>query len=737
MYQEYTIAPRVPGVRPVDPPDYDGITFVYVFTTVLDSWIQPPVLGNVTLVVANAQGFVAGMTVVIENAGYYQVVSTDALNRMTVQNFGTSYNQPPGSSIFPGKITTTSLPGPVGGNGPPGPQGPNGAQGPPGLPLNVKGTVSAPANLPGSGNTVNDMWVALSNGHAYVWTGSWLDLGPFQGPTGPNGATGPTGPQGPIGAQGTQGIQGPIGNAGPQGNQGPAGPTGPTGSTGSTGATGPAGATGPQGATGSTGSTGPQGSTGAQGPPGPAGTTVATTTAANYTQPAVGSNVNVTMTSAAGISLGLILYIQGGGYYSTQSVAGNVATLQNLGYTGNASQGTVINSGASVGATGPAGPAGPAGIQGTTGATGPQGAAGATGAQGPTGSTGAAGPAGSAATVAVGTTTTGAAGSNAAVTNSGSTSAAVFNFTVPQGVAGATGPQGPAGPTGAQGPIGNTGAQGPQGPTGSTGAQGPQGSQGVTGTAATVGVGSTVTGAPGSFASVTNSGTTSAAIFAFTIPRGDVGAAGQTGPTGPAGAQGNTGAPGAQGPTGSTGSTGPAGAQGPAGPTGATGATGPQGPAGTGAVSTDPGNLATLGTDGNILVPVTNVQVFTGLGANTWTKPTVAPPKLIRVICIAGGGGGSSGEYRASGTAMGGGAGGAGGAIATMDLDPGLVPPTVTANVGAGGTGGAAVTVAGIGNVGTAGGNSWFGSTSSNVYCTASGGKPDRKSTRLNSSHVD
>lgn len=61
------------------------------------------------------------------------------------------------------------------------------------------------------------------------------------------------------------------------------------------------------------------------------------------------------------------------------------------------------------------------------------------------GTTGPAGTAGTAATVAVGTTTTGAAGSNASVTNSGTSSAAVFNFTIPQG---ATGPAGPAGTSG-------------------------------------------------------------------------------------------------------------------------------------------------------------------------------------------------------------------------------------------------------------------------------------------------
>jgi hypothetical protein len=80
--------------------------------------------------------------------------------------------------------------------------------------------------------------------------------------------------------------------------------------------------------------------------------------------------------------------------------------------------------------------------------------------------------------VAVGTTTTGAAGTNASVTNSGTAIDAVFNFTIPRG---------------------DTGAQGP---------------------AATIAVGTTTTLAPGSSATVTNSGTSSAAVFNFGIPRG-------------------------------------------------------------------------------------------------------------------------------------------------------------------------------------------------------------------------
>lgn len=157
------------------------------------------------------------------------------------------------------------------------------------------------------------------------------------------------------------------------------------------------------------------------------------------------------------------------------------------------------------------GPQGAAGPQGETGAAGPQGPQGIQGIQGEQGLTGPTGP-------------TGATGS--------------------------TGPKGDTGDTGPQGPTGLTGATGPAGPTGPAGADGVDGTDGADGAAATIAVGTTTTGAAGSSASVANSGTSSAAIFDFTIPRGDTGATGATGPQGPQGIQGPTGA------------TGPAGADG-------------------------------------------------------------------------------------------------------------------------------------------------------------------------------
>ena len=193
---------------------------------------------------------------------------------------------------------------------------------------------------------------------------------------------------------------------------------------------------------------------------------------------------------------------------------------------------------------------------------------------------------GSAATIAVGTVTTGEPGTNASVENTGTSSAAVLNFTIPRGATGATGESGAAGSDGvspgvaiaeiigghsvtitdAEHPLGQTfdvmdgsdctdGTDGVS-PTVSvtaiagghqvaiTDAQGTDtfdvmdgadGRAGSDGAAATIAVGTVTTGNPGTNASVVNAGSSSAAVFNFTIPRGAKGATGATGPQGPAG----------------------------------------------------------------------------------------------------------------------------------------------------------------------------------------------------------
>ena len=128
------------------------------------------------------------------------------------------------------------------------------------------------------------------------------------------------------------------------------------------------------------------------------------------------------------------------------------------------------------------------------------------------------------------------------------------------------------------------------------GPQGEQGIRGIQGEAATVRVGSVTTGAPGSTASVTNSGTSYTATLDFTLPRGDRGETGPQGTVGPAGPEGQPGQQGIQGPRGLTGETGPAG------PPGIQGPTGPAGPPGESGVVTPSAGWFTLAgdADGNL-----------------------------------------------------------------------------------------------------------------------------------------
>lgn len=196
------------------------------------------------------------------------------------------------------------------------------------------------------------------------------------------------------------------------------------------------------------------------------------------------------------------------------------------------------------GDTGPQGPQGPKGDTGARGPQGEQGETGETGPQGPQGEKGDTGAAGAAATITVGSTTTGEAGTDASVINSGTTSAAILDFTIPKGDKGDTGATGAAatiavgttttGDAGTNASVTNSGTSSAAVfdftiPKGAKGDKGDKGNTGATGAAATITVGTTTTGDAGTNASVTNSGTSSAAILDFTIPKGakgDTGAAG-------------------------------------------------------------------------------------------------------------------------------------------------------------------------------------------------------------------
>ena len=148
--------------------------------------------------------------------------------------------------------------------------------------------------------------------------------------------------------------------------------------------------------------------------------------------------------------------------------------------------------------------------------------------------------------VNVGETLTGEPGTNASVTNSGDETNVVLNFTIPRGKTGPQGPQGANGKTGPQGPAGPGVAAG--GTTGQVLAKKSNTNYDTewinptSGGTVSVNVGETLTGEPGTNASVTNSGDETNVVLNFTIPRG------KTGPQGPQGANGKTGPQGPAGP---------------------------------------------------------------------------------------------------------------------------------------------------------------------------------------------
>ncbi|SFS09559.1 TGF-beta propeptide [Granulicella pectinivorans] len=483
-----------------------------------------------------------------------------------------------------GATGPTGSTGPAGQQGPPGfgvagtpgttgPQGPTGPQGLPGL--NYQGAYASTTNY-----TLGDVVLWQGTTYASLHTanhGNTPDQSPNdwgflseRGPTGSPGAigaVGPTGPQGlpgsvgPPGERGDQGLQGIAGQAGAQGIPGTPGPQGLSGPMGPQGVPGPAGlswqgpyrsatnyaiadgvlyngqayvsliasnhgntpdqsptawslfaASGSPGATGAQGSTGPQGSIGPQGLPGPQG--IAGATGATGPQgPAV-----VTYT---------------GNYASTTNYALNDAV--SFGGSTYVSL-TAANHGNTPGLS----PASWAVLaaQGLTGATGAAGAPGATGATGAQGVQGPQGPQGPPVTFAGAWLTTVNYPVGSAVSYLGSSYIALAaNTGRPPDVSPASWSLlAQAGAAGAQGPQGLQGFNGPQGLPGATGPYGPAG---PTGAGATIAIGTVTTSAPGSQASVTNTGTPTAAVLNFTLPQGAPGTNG----TGSGGTQTLSGIP--------------------------------------------------------------------------------------------------------------------------------------------------------------------------------------------------
>lgn len=146
-------------------------------------------------------------------------------------------------------------------------------------------------------------------------------------------------------------------------------------------------------------------------------------------------------------------------------------------------------------------------------------------------------------TLTIGTVTTGEPGTAAQATVTGISPNYVLNLVLPQGATGPTGITGPTGPTGPQGLQGIQGEVGPTGPAGidgidgATGPTGPQGLQGIAGETGPTGpagadaetptltIGTVTTGAPGTDAEASITGTSPDFTLDLTIPQG---------PTGPA-----------------------------------------------------------------------------------------------------------------------------------------------------------------------------------------------------------
>jgi hypothetical protein len=266
--------------------------------------------------------------------------------------------------------------GPVGPVGPAGLAGATGATGPQGPPVTFQGEW-----LIGTTYAIGD--AVGYGGSSYIAVlanvGREPDMSPqYWGLMAAAGAAGPAGLQGLQGLQGPNGYAGQAGATGPQGPVGPAGQAGPAGTPGATGPQGPAGPIGATGATGANGIPGTNGSNGTDGAPGLPGM------------------------SFKGV------WLSGYGYAVNDAVTYGSPASTYIALSSNASQDPVDNPGvwtllAPAGSAGPSGPSGPV-------------------------------PA-----LTVGTVTTGAAGTLAAVTITGTSSAPALNFTIPQGAAGQSG----------------------------------------------------------------------------------------------------------------------------------------------------------------------------------------------------------------------------------------------------------------------------------------------------------
>lgn len=245
-----------------------------------------------------------GYALFIAGAGYYLISAITDTTHVVVMNSGSAANQPPGSTVNTGSTVVGA--------------GPQGAPGATGASLSAYDALTASFIMPAMNAAVT---VTISN---TAWLGAnqiiyIASAGYFQVTTIVNATT-----------LSVTNLPYP-GNAS----------SGATISSGSK--VSPAGLIGPQGAGGP-------------------GLNAFTTLSANFTQPAVNASVTVNVGTTAWMAVGQGVFIQGGGYYSVNSIADLThAVLLNLGSAGNAAPASTIVSGTTVMVT----PAGTPGVNGT------------------------------------------------------------------------------------------------------------------------------------------------------------------------------------------------------------------------------------------------------------------------------------------------------------------------------------------------------------------------------------
>lgn len=151
--------------------------------------------------------------------------------------------------------------------------------------------------------------------------------------------------------------------------------------------------------------------------------------------------------------------------------------------------------------------------------------------------------------------------------------------------------------------------------------RGPQGEKGDPGDTATITAGNAYSVPAGSNPSVINTGTSSAAVFDFYIPKGDTGATGAQGP------QGERGIQGPEGPKGDRGSEGPQGPRGLQGPKGDTGSQGIQGPVGPQGPQGERGISATITVGSTTTLPSGSSATVTNVGSSSAARFNFGIPK--------------------------------------------------------------------------------------------------------------